>query len=289
MAGNYPDVPGHRFVLDDDGTQMYRILSSVVTQLSGATIEGISRDVAFRNTETDTLSTTGSYTMYYFPEPRTITGIFVNFKTQVGTLVISAIEYSTNTTNGTDGDWATLVAAPVIYPYVETSVKYRDAILSVSSTPNVRAIRIGVTMSSGSGDVHHNCHIFGEIPASSNPNRLAVWNPSTDVPIGGAYLDWGDSPRSSSDDVTFRVKNLSSTLTASDITLSCDAITDGSPSVAGMHLLSLDGSTFTATVNIASLAPGAISSVVTMRRVLPSNAPLGKWALRTHAAAASWA
>lgn len=290
MAGNYPDVPGHRFVMDRDGTQIYRISpTNVISQLTPTQVQGVQDESD--STITPNVGGPTGRVVVYFPEQRSISGIFARGSSAVPStpLYPMPLEYSENTTNGLDGTWTSTSAiggpGSVGAPGV-TIPDYR-ALITPLALSNVRALRISSAQLSY--DWHlRTLHIYGSIPTAGSPNRLAIWNPALDEPIGGAYFDWGDSPRSSSADRTFRVKNLSGSLTANNITVSFDALTDGAPAVAGMHLVSDDGTTFAATELIASLAPGAISSVLTLRRVLPSNAPLGLWAPRIHAVADTW-
>ena len=103
-----------------------------------------------------------------------------------------------------------------------------------------------------------------------------------------SWFDGGDVPRSSSADKTFRIKNLSATYTANDVDLYVQALTPGSPSAAGMYTLSDDTVTFQPTLNISTLAPGAISSVFTLRRVTPSDAPISTWSARLAADVNEW-
>lgn len=290
MAGNYPDVPGHRFVMDRDGTQIYRISpTNVVTQATPAEVAAMVDETFGEGLFSG--SDRSAYTRYltYFPEPRTVSGIFLG--SSANSVAVDLLEYSANTTTGLDGTWDTLAATAGTYGefgYGSVVPEYRNLIIPVSAS-GVKAVRWS-TKAQGTGysGTHWTVHIYGSIPTTGSPDRLAIWHPTLDEPIDGAYFDWGDSPRSSSADRTFRVKNLSASLTANDITLSFDALTDGSPSVAGMHLVSDDGTTFAATETISSLGPGVISSVMTMRRVLSSDAPLGPWAPRIHAIADSW-
>lgn len=287
MAGNYADVPGHRFVMDRDGTQMYASLSGgAFSQLSSGQVQAFNKDAYDGTSAVWPANASGHKHLIYFPEPRNLSGFF--WACGNNQMTVNSIEWSANTTNGSDGTWNTIAGAAInfVNPVAPT---YRTGIISVSLS-GVRAIRMTFGISAlwfGAGAAFVT-HLYGEIPTTGSPTRLAVWHPTNDEPISGAYLDWGDSPRSSSADRTFRVKNLSGTLTANTITVSCDSLTDSSPSVAGSHFLSDDGTTFTATESIAALAPGAISSVLTLRRVLASNAPLGVWAPRVHAVASSW-
>ena len=67
-----------------------------------------------------------------------------------------------------------------------------------------------------------------------------------------------------------------------------DVLTDGSPSVPGQHTLSFGGGSFLSQVNVGDLAPGAVSGIVTFRRVTPSNAQLGLWSFRVFAESTAW-
>lgn len=290
MAGNYPDVPGHRFVIDRDGTQGYLVdPSSVITQLTPTNMQEINNEsmtgyvVSIANGEW--------FLGLFFPEPRTIAGAYYYVSRSSFPLSDTVyIETSEDTTNFIDGTWDLALTLDMGTTGISDGTvvpDYRELIQPLAVS-NVKAIRFRNSGGGlGSTEIHA-AHVYGSIPTSGSPDRLVVWHPTLDEPVDGAYFDWGDSPRSSSEDRTFRVKNLSGSLTANNITVSFDALTDGSPSVAGMHLVSDDGVNFAATESILSIGPGVISSVLTMRRVLPSNAPLGLWAPRVHAVADSW-
>jgi hypothetical protein len=191
---------------------------------------------------------------------------------------------STNTTNGLDGTWTQVGPNVPVPSHPSVAPYYRDGIISATSL-GIKALRIKLAGALGGFST---LHLYGNPSAGQNPNRLAIWHPTTDTHVTGPYFDWGDVPRSSSQDRTFRVKNLSPTLNAVGIGLGLEALTDTAPSVPGQHTLSTDGTTFTATISISDLAPGGISPVLTMRRVTPTNATLGTWAGRLFAQATSW-
>jgi hypothetical protein len=125
---------------------------------------------------------------------------------------------------------------------------------------------------------------------STTPDdNLVLYDSASDERVGAAYFDFGDVRQTSSADKQFRVHNNSVAQTASTITISCETLTDTTPSVPPQFTFSTDGTTFSATVTIASLAPGATSSALTVRRVTPSNATLSLWWARIVASAGSWA
>jgi hypothetical protein len=118
-------------------------------------------------------------------------------------------------------------------------------------------------------------------------DRLEIWHPTLDQRVDGAFFDWGDTPRGSTQDRVFRVKNRSDIYTANTITVALEALTDTSPSYAGSFLFSTGGS-FTNVVSIGTLYPGAVSGTITVRRATPANAVLSTWMARVSATATSW-
>jgi len=214
---------------------------------------------------------------FIFPDIRSIAGILIH-QSHTNTL---EVETSADTTNGLDGTWTTrstsLVSADSTSPF------YRSNISSVSWS-SVKGLRW--SFSTGSSKSIVAVHLFGAV--SSPATRLALWHPTLDQEVTGAYFDWGDVPRGTSSSRTFRVKNMSSTQTANSIGLSMEALTDTTPTVVGQHSFSSDGLTFSSTLNIGSLAPSSISNVLTLKRITPSDAALSVWAARIVALPGSW-
>lgn len=283
MAGNYVDVPSWRMAFDRDGTVGATINPSlVITQMTGTEMSTINDE---SNSSAVTAYLGGTKFVFIFPEKRDLDGYFIASTGASGS-TIGPIEVSTNSTNGVDGTWTQIQAN-----YTQNDgTQWRTQIRSATALA-IKAVRFVVT--TGIDVIALRAvHLYGEIAPGENPNRLILWHPTLNQRIGPAYFDWGDVPRSSSADKTFRVKNNSSTLTANSIRVAQEILTDasgGSPSVVGQHTLSTDGTTFVAQVNVGNLAPGAIySGTVTLRRNTPSNAQLGLFAHRVFAEANSW-
>lgn len=104
-------------------------------------------------------------------------------------------------------------------------------------------------------------------------DTLSVWltavNAAAD-PVN--FFQWGSVAPASAADKFFRVKNNSAALTANDVSVSVSNPGTGTEDVARYLYLSLDGLYFSSSVNLGSLPPGAISRVITLRRVVPSTA-----------------
>lgn len=286
MAGLYPDAPDHRMALDQDGTQMFLINgSNGVTALSAG-------QLASTQDETDAgvgVTPSNLYAVYIFPELRDITNYYWYMNANGGDTIHVRMDYSTDTTNGLNGTWTVAVADFTNQGLVNVSNSpgNRTTIKPLSML-GIKAIRIYMTQSWGDVLSLMSFHLYGNITAGQNPDRLALWHPTSDMRVGPAYFDWGDALRGSTADRTFRVKNLSATLSANTITCSVDALTDTTPSVVGQHTVSADGTTFAATASAGTLIPGAISGIMTIRRTTSATAVLSLWAIRVHAVAASW-
>jgi hypothetical protein len=286
MAGNYPDVPGRRMAYDLDGTQGYHVnIAQSVSQMSSAQL------LAMNNESTDVASFGSggvygtSYTGLIFPELRDIFGIFRS--NGVDPSIAQDVQKSSDTTNLLDGTWTSIGNHSFVT--TQTPSNIRTGIASVSAL-GVRAIRLQwyFNNSPGGSMSIHGWHLYGDIAAGQSPNRLRMWHSTSDLELTGAALDWGDVSRGSSATRSFRVKNNSSTLTAGDVTVIVAAPTDTTPSVAGQHTFSLDGVNFSASLNLGSLAPGALSQVIYVKRVTPSNATLSLWTARIIADATTW-
>lgn len=287
MAGNYPDPLGWRMAYDIDGTQVYTIdASNNVVAVSSANI------IKLNNENDDGVSGMGNLALFfYFPEKRDFVGwsafglidqLFDDLPPNYGVFA------STNTTNGVDGTWTT-VAAKQSWTSDATpgvSPKYRTNTHAISAA-GIKGLKFGPFTAGDYGFTLASVHLYGSITSGENPDRLELWHPTNDERLPAVSLDLGNVPRSSSADITFRVKNLSATKTANSVTCLMDALSDTSPSVPGQFTLSSGGS-FGATCSAGTLAPGAISGTLTLRRVTPSNATLSLWTFRLHADATSW-
>lgn len=292
MAGSYPDAPGRRMVYDRDGTVVLFLQNSattVVDELSTGEKQQINRDDAAGDYNISAMQSLDTWMCFLFPELRDITHYYVAVTTGAGTGSISPgnLQWSADTSNGIDGTW-TNAANPFQWDTSQTTPNLRNNIDAVSIS-GAKAIRFFADNSGGQRTIHWQAiHLYGGPASGQNPDRLRLWHPTLDQEIGGAYFDWGDVARSTSADRTFRVKNNSAALTANGIVVSLSALTDTTPSVPGQHLLSQDGVNFAATQNIGVLSPGAISPVLTLRRVTPSNAGLSLWWARVAAVATTW-
>lgn len=277
MAGNYPDVPSWRMAWDRDGTQAFACdvgFTQVNSQLTHADILSLNRETSL------TFSMRNKGTFIAFPEIRDLDGVWTY--SSHSQLILSQV--SADTTNGIDGTW-------VNYPLTTSPSSGKTSMRGDIATGTALAIRgYRISFGDSSGSIANGLHLYGEPSPGENLKRTEIWHPTLDQRAGAAYFDWGNVPRSSTADLPFRVKNMHGTLTAEDIRVAMDALTDATPSVPGQHSISQDGGvSFAAQQTIGDLAPGAISSQLILRRITPSDAMLALWWHRMFAEPLSWA
>lgn len=293
MAGNYPDAPGHRHAYHRDGTVMFKIDSvNSVTQISNSLLQDLNNELSGSAIPSITGPSGNFYYGFIFPELRTVNAIAIGALTNTfwaDSLYPRELQYSNDTTNGLDGTWTLSSLSGQIGPHLTDRPGMRTSFSNVTGIVSVKAIRWRMYYGRDAINLYHT-FLYG--PGGGgiavDSDRLCLWHPTLNQEVGAAHFDWGNVPRGSSADKTFRVRNESNTLTANNINIGSSAIDDTTPSFAGQHLFSTDGLTFSSSVIIASLAPNTISGTITVRKVTPSNATLSVWYAQISAVAGSW-
>lgn len=276
MAGNYPDMPASRLAYDRDGSRVYRVVSGVATEQSDAVRQAL-------NSESDTGAGVGVSTnvsvAWIFNRRMDITFGWLQMTGGIGVTV----DVSNDTTDGSDGSWSSARGA-FTAETLSPNTAWRTETFPLTAS-NVQALR--VRRLSGSANLSK-LFLFGEAAAADD--RLEFWDPTSDVVASANLLEWGDRPRNSSQTRTFRVKNMSSLYTATDVRVAQEALYDTSPSVPGQHQISKDdGATWGAQQTIGDLTPGAISTVVLqIKQTLDPAATPSLWAHRLFTEALTW-
>lgn len=211
-----------------------------------------------------------------------------------GSAHLWTVQVSKDTTNGRDGTWA-YTLHPGLNPFRQVSPDYRkpenwNVVVDRPAAREIRGIRfLGSATSWTSTHYLNALHLYGTPSASATTERVAFWHPSLDVRFPSDGFDWGDVPRGTSADKVFRIKNLSSVLTTSEVDVYVEELNSISPSLAGMHSFSVDGgATFQARIALPSLAPGEITDPIIIRRVVPTDAQISTWSARVVADVYSW-
>lgn len=280
MAGNYPDVPSWRIPYDRMGVTIFDSTDQVVWN------ELPQDRLALLNDEDSDSGWTipadqTRYLMLVFPRLMDFDGICAWGDSWNATALYS----SPDTTTGADGTWTDHG------PFNENNnllTEMRENIEALTIL-GARALKLRMHAPNFSSYPLRALHLYGEVSAGENTDRLEIVQTGSTDRVLPAYFDFGDKPRTTTSNRQFRVRNLSSSLTAHDIIVTFDVPTDGSPSFESMHTISADGgTTWLAQVNIGDLAPGATSGVIDLRQVLDEDAVLGlRWG-RLLAVPGSW-
>lgn len=237
-------------------------------------------DLSMLNDEDNDSAATGDVDAHtlivIFPEMRNFTGYYMDCDSSAGALKTSA-----DTTNGLDGNWTTVAANFNMRAPADPVPDYRTNATAVAGGL-VKAISFDFGNPTYSSVINA-LHLYGTIPLTENPDRLIFWEPVNDNAVSGTYFDWGDLAQGTVHTKQFRIKNNSSTKTASSITLSSTAVT-----FAMTVELSTDDTNYGSTINIGDLGAGATSTVIYVRRTVPSAEPLRPQALYLQASAATW-
>lgn len=298
MAGNYPDPPGFRIPWTMDGSVLVG-LNRDSGRSGGATSSGYSTGgdllgsvdaapndyVIGGNEQSGTPALSGAATLTYnavsanaivFPRPMTLTGIRLNVGNGDGVASLVNVWTSEDTTNGEDGTWTQRLSAATGDTRNVAARQY-----AAFAASNVRGIRFIGTWASNQGYTYSTnapVILYGYYPETGD--KLEAWSPTTNTRLDPKTLDFGDVPRSSSSDKSFRVKNLSGSLTAKDVQVSLASTRATTPPVAEQFVMSTDGMVWVPALTLGNLPPGSISDVIQLRRITPSNASLGPWSIR---------
>ncbi len=283
MAGSYMDAPSPRLAYDRDGSIGVTVTAAgALTQLTATEMRQLNNE----SEDTPAFATKQRLALV-FPAPVDITHIFLATSASA---VTYSIETSKDTTTGIDGTWSTQVAAGIMYLRdVRPSYRIFSALTTMQSgaiSQGVRGVRVSGT--ANTSIEFRGLHVYANPASGATPDRLAFWQPVTNAEVTGSYFDWGNSPRGSSADKTFRIKNMSPDLNAEGLSLYAEALTPGVPSVAGMMLFSEDGVSWSPSLILPDLAPGEITDVLYVRRNVPTNAQVSVWSARMIADVTTW-
>jgi len=269
VAGNYPDVPGQRFEYDRDGSIV------MVDGSSSVALAGLqSGNAEAWNTSWNAQSWFGAA----WPEPRNLTGIV--------TINSYGLEYendpyalyiSPDTTNSSDGTFTYLRDIPGHVWNLNKGIPdaCRRYIEVITGATSVRGIRLYPRNYRG-GTGTKILHMYGNTPLSSNPDRLVLTDTNGTVITSGAYFDFGNAARNTTDSRSFRIKNVSAGSTAQSIAVAFEVLTNTTPSLLTQHQFNFGGSWVT-NGNIGDLGPGAISGVIQFRRNTVAGAAAGPY------------
>lgn len=250
----YPiNTTGQQFHFDSDGTigQLISPGRGFNASLSNAEL----RTLMSWQIGPYTNSANGLYQNFLFPQPRNLVAFSC-----AHAVTTPALWISYDTTDGMNGIWQ----------QVRTTTEMNKWFYTISTTtlrttePFVYNAVRGIEYRAAGQLYLYSLNFFGDY----TPIGLRFWHATEDREMDGDNLDFGDIIRSNSYTRQFRIKNFN-TLTANNVLVTASSPNAGS-TLAGMEFS--DGGTYATSQTITSIAPSAISSVITARRTVASNA-----------------
>lgn len=192
-----------------------------------------------------------------FPEPYTISGVFASF---FDNEPFTADHYIA-TRNATTGTWT---SRRNNFSWSNTlTADWNDSIYSFGPIANVDAVAVTALTTDALGC--QGIHLYGS--PDDKTQKLRLWHPTLDQ----EYADQINFGTMNPEDVVtqqFRIKN-TATVTAPAVVVSASDLTGD---MADGIDLSTDDSTYTPTLNLGSLAPGAVTPVLYVRRTVATGA-----------------
>ena len=293
MAGTYPDVPGPRIPYDRNlgavlhagvgtpGSSFVQYTYTTAAQL--ATVNDESNTVA-RLTNTGGIQ----FAALLLHEACDVVGYLIR-ASAAGVAFPCSILTSVDTTDGLNGTWVERVVSPA--PQLASDSQGALRSVNVVNWTNVRGVRLQAAGNVSSDGYLSTFHLYGTPTAaalSAQPHRLRLWHPTLDQPLGGADLDLGDLKQGVTGIKSFRVKNASTTQSANTVSLSREVLTDAAMAAIAEYNVNFNGGAYGTTATVGTLAPGAISAVCNIRRVVGAAAAVQPMQVRLIAAATSW-
>ena len=237
--------------------------------------EGTNDSVSLGNTTYITL-------WMFFPELREIEAMMVSGAASDATFELYKIEGSNDTANGQDGTWE-VATFPNGLPVVNNPDAYawRKLIKAVSFSESKKTLRIVVKTSSYNFRPPRikRIHIYGRKAAGETIDDILLCDTHGDEL--SALNDWGDRPEGTTMIDSFKIKNASTSKIASNVNLQLNH--------GDFGLSFSEDGPWTATLDIASIAPGNLSATIYVRNLL-GEPPLilGPQAARCIVAVGSW-
>lgn len=290
MAGNYPSPTARRINYDLNGTRCwYKTANAASTPLTedGSFMANMNNE-STGTVPVVTLAWNGTtnpghppFVLLKFPTPVDITGI----KIYGGSANTVTPAVSNDTTNGVDGTWT---AGTGVTPGSGDQKEWsRSGAITPQAFVGVTYLRLSLSTAGGNGN-----KTLGKVLIYGGPgaatDSLDFWDATLDQPAAPDLFEFGDRPRGTSATRQFRIKNLSETMKAVDISVTRSITTDTSPSVPGFHLFSLDEISWIGNLSLGDLDPEEISPVITLKQDVPTNAALWLWQMTVTATPNTW-
>lgn len=299
MAGTYDDMPSRKMAWDADGSVVFgcdvangggmdrgEIPTGVsLTEMTQVDKEGVnSDDDAQYGSLTGPQNSPATVWAIMFPEKREIDGYYWNVSSTDAPLAVEMLSISKDTTNVRDGVWLPLGQEVINYG-VATRPHYRDNIES-NADSNVTCVLMQIesgTQISNEWTYLDSLHVYGTITPGQGIDQLIFLDRDSADNEFTKPLDYGDIGRGSASIKSIKVKNNSSTRSASGITITNEYLYLGITAMT----YSLNGVDDEATLSIPDLGPGGTVDVYIHINISDSET-LGVYEMRSIIEATTW-
>lgn len=137
----------------------------------------------------------------------------------------------------------------------------------------------------GWDQIVHKLHVYGSPAAGASIHRLEFVTP-TEEPMS---FNWGDVQNGQTYIKQFKIRNLSDTFTAENIDLNCiAAASSNTPAPHQAIEFSLNGTTWSPSLVLSSIAPKSVSALIYVRLAVPAESIGGFFAPRIMAEVGGW-
>ncbi len=288
----YSTITSKRIPYDIDGTTVGYYYSTQAPGSDSLFINGpqhmltAEQKTILNQNDTGYTITSGYYrktwcVWFFFPEKREIEMIAALVSGELP-YVFSSIQGSNDTTNGADGTWETATfpnGVPVISNNYNSWWRLSQKAVSLSTSYQSIRMRLSTEGSSSCVPELRKIHLYGTKAAGETPDDLVFCE--TDGTEITAVNDFQDRPEASTAYDSFKIKNVSPDKTATTVNVNVTH-TD--------FLLSLsETGPWTANVDIASIAPAALTDTIYIKNELGQPPlTLGPKAARVVTTIGSW-
>ncbi len=274
----YPEPPGRRLAWDIDGSLLngWQDGEGTPNTASQGSMTAINSEANYRWRGFPDIESWG-WISIVFPDYRDISGIFVcdskwsNYANDRS----DAVEVSTDTTNGIDGNWTQIYAN---LPNISGVQTWRTQITPLSATDvlGIRYRRFRWIDDVG------NIHVYGENGNAASRDKLEI-KASGPWDIDSVW-NYGNVERDHTSVTKFYVSNTSQTLTAIQVGISVESLTGPSGS---WYSFSADDTVYTSTIDLGDITHGNYKEFY-VKQILPGDTAIGPASARMRAEASVW-
>lgn len=281
----YPSPPGLRIPYDRDGSVMaVDYVGNGSAIIDPATMR-LANDEANDHPANLNFNNLNGYWRVTFNKLWDLTGYYLQFRSDRGWTILNADSSPDGTswstfTSGFSWDWGDNL----------TAGNSRSLIAGVSLA-GTKGIRFYWNTTGGNSAYFVTLHLYGFPSASQiggSLTELWPWKPDGSAIADGSTGDYGDPVRGVQYTKQARFRNVHGSLTARNVLVAGDVLTNPSPSLLGQFQYSLDTLNWYSVLPIGDVGPGALSPVIYIRNAVSGSAAVGPYVIRAVPSAAGW-